>query len=174
MSYISIHKFDIDAFKADVLKSDLIRDPKGHLSDLCKQYYHVLKALFHKNAPITTKYVSQKPPAPWLTPEILQSPDHNFNPVQVDYPQVNTLLASFTPASVDEVREIIMSSPNKSCDLDPLPITLLKACLDTFLYPITNIINASLCSGLFIEDFDQNGKRKSTNFLRSQHCLRKT
>ena len=63
-------------------------------------------------------------------------PDHTLNPVQLAYPQVNSLLASFTPATVDEVRKIIMSSQNKSCDLDPLSNTLLKACLDTLLYPI--------------------------------------
>ena len=58
-------------------------------------------------------------------------PDHALNPVQVDSPQVNSLITSFAPATVDEVRKIIMSSPNKSCDRDPLPTTLLKACLDT-------------------------------------------
>ena len=52
-----------------------------------------------------------------------------------------------------EVRKIIMSSPSKSCDLDPLPTILLKACLDVLIKPITDIINASLCSGLFPEDF---------------------
>ena len=45
-----------------------------------------------------------------------------------------------------------MSFPNKSCDLDPLPTILLKACLDVFIRPITYIINASLPSGLFPED----------------------
>ena len=59
-------------------------------------------------------------------------PENSLN-VQVNYPQVNSLLASFTPATVNEVRKIIMSSPNKSCDLDPLPTTLLKACIDTLL-----------------------------------------
>ena len=49
----------------------------------------------------------------------------------------------------------MMSSPNKSCDLDPLPTTLLKACLDSLINPITNIINASLCSGMFPDDFKQ-------------------
>ena len=48
-----------------------------------------------------------------------------------------------------------MSSQNKSFDLDPLPTTLLKAWLDTLLYPITNIVNASMCSGLFPADFKQ-------------------
>ena len=56
-----LHKIDIDTFKADILKSNHTRDPKGHLSDLCKQYYHVLKALLNKHASITTKSVSQKP-----------------------------------------------------------------------------------------------------------------
>ena len=72
VSYRPIHKIDIDAFKAYILKSDHIRDPKGHLFDLCKQYYHVLKALLNKHSPITTKSVSQKPLALWMTPEILQ------------------------------------------------------------------------------------------------------
>ena len=48
-----------------------------------------------------------------------------------------------------------MSSPNKSCDLDPIPTTFSKACLDTLLYPITNSVNASLCSGLFRDNFKQ-------------------
>ena len=34
----------------------------------------------------------------------------NLNPVHVDYPQANSQLASFTTATVDEVRKIIMSS----------------------------------------------------------------
>ena len=36
-----------------------------------------------------------------------------------------------------------MPSPNKSCDLDPLPTKLFKAFPDTFtgFYPITNIVN---------------------------------
>ena len=80
-------------------------------------------------------------------------PDHILNPVQLDTPQVNSPLASFKPATVDEVRKIIMSSPNKSCDLAPLSITLLNACFDTLLYP--NIVNASLCFGLFPGDFKQ-------------------
>ena len=46
-----------------------------------------------------------------------------------------------------------MSSPSKCCDLDPLPTVLLKACLDVLIKPITDIINASLCSVLFPEDF---------------------
>ena len=69
--------------------------------------------------------------------------------------QINHPLAAFTPATVDEVKKIIMSSRNMSCDLDPLPTTQLKACLDSLINPTTNIINASLCSVLFPDDFKQ-------------------
>ena len=31
----------------------------------------------------------------------------------------------FTPATVEEVRRIIISSPNKCCDIDPVPTVLL-------------------------------------------------
>ena len=47
-----------------------------------------------------------------------------------------------------------MSSSSKSCDLDPIPTILLKACLDVLIKPIiTDIINASLCYGFFHDDF---------------------
>ena len=67
----------------------------------------------------------------------------------MDSTRVNSLRVSFEPVTADEVKKIIMSSPNKSCELDSLPTVLLKYCLDTLLKPITYVINASLCSGLF-------------------------
>ena len=50
----------------------------------------------------------------------------------VDNKQINDLLVSFTPATVDEVKKIIIMPPNRSCDLDPILNTLLKACLDNY------------------------------------------
>ena len=46
-----------------------------------------------------------------------------------------------------------MSSPNVSSDLDLLPTTLLKACLDSVLGQITNVTVLSLNSGQFPDDF---------------------
>ena len=71
--YIPIRKISIAALKADIFKSHLIIKPKGHLSDLCGQYYQVLKAILNKHAGVRSIFVQQKPPAPWMTPEILQS-----------------------------------------------------------------------------------------------------
>ena len=78
---------------------------------------------------------------------------HTPHTVHADFPQLNFQLASFAPATTTEVRKIIMSSPSKSCDLDPIPTILLKACLEVLIKPITDITNASLCYGFFTDDF---------------------
>ena len=78
-----------------------------------------------------------------------------LNKVEVQPPPISSLLSSFTPATAEEVRQIIMSSPNKFCDLDPMPTVLLKACIDTLLGTITNIVNVSLRTGIFPDDFKQ-------------------
>ena len=55
----------------------------------------------------------------------------------------------FPLASEEEVRRIIMTAPNKSCDLDPIPAPLLKLCLDVLITPITSMVNMSLSQGIF-------------------------
>ena len=55
-------------------------------------------------------------------------------------------LQRFLPATHDEVKRIITHSPNKSCDLDPIPTRLLRQCLDHFVPLITAIINKSLAT----------------------------
>jgi len=52
------------------------------------------------------------------------------------------MVEMFRPTS--EVKEIIMKSSNKSYDLDPLPIWLLKKGLDQLLPLITAIVNRSM------------------------------
>ena len=46
--------------------------------------------------------------------------------------------------SEEEVFKIIKSSPNKSCDLYPIPTSLVLDCIGVLLTPITNIVNCSL------------------------------
>ena len=60
---------------------------------------------------------------------------------------------AFKPASLTEVSKLILSSPNKSRELDPIPTFLLKSCLHTLFIPITKIIHLSLCSGVFPSQF---------------------
>ena len=62
------------------------------------------------------------------------------------------VLCQFTPATTDEISKLISSSNNSTCDLDPIPTSLLKKC--PILIPtITNIINLSLATGLFPDNF---------------------
>ncbi|KAH3771476.1 hypothetical protein DPMN_172795 [Dreissena polymorpha] len=44
----------------------------------------------------------------------------------------------------EEVEKIIMQSPNKSCELDPIPTWLLKECKTELLPILTKIINLSM------------------------------
>ena len=47
-------------------------------------------------------------------------------------------LQRFLSVTDDEVKRIITNSPNKSCDLDPIPTRLLRQCLDHFVPLLTN------------------------------------
>ena len=46
---------------------------------------------------------------------------------------------------------MITSGKKKSCILDPIPVTLLSACLDPLLPVITNMVNLSLRNGYFAD-----------------------
>ncbi|PIK45093.1 hypothetical protein BSL78_18046 [Apostichopus japonicus] len=56
-------------------------------------------------------------------------------------------LDMWEPATEDELKRIIMSSPSKSCGLDPLPTNLLKQCVTPLLPVISTIVNNSLITG---------------------------
>ena len=58
-----------------------------------------------------------------------------------------TPLTYFKTVSSEFVKSIIMSSPNKSCALDPLPTHILNLTLDSVVDCITDIINESLITG---------------------------
>ena len=62
----------------------------------------------------------------------------------INNPEIKSALASLQPASEEEVRKIIMQSPSKTCDLDPIPTWLVKDCIDELLPVITQVVNISL------------------------------
>ena len=51
------------------------------------------------------------------------------------------------------MKECILNSAPKSCDLDPIPSKLLMECLDSILPSLTDIFNSSLASGIFPQCF---------------------
>ena len=62
--------------------------------------------------------------------------------------QCDSILTHFEEASEDEVRQIIIDSATKLCELDAIPTWLLKECLDTLLPVITKITNLSMSTGM--------------------------
>ena len=80
--------------------------------------------------------------------DLIDDSEPNYSPFFTG----NTMCA-FEEVSIEEVRKIIISAPNKSCELDALPTELLKGCLDVLLEPITSVINTSIRTGIVPDIF---------------------
>ena len=61
--------------------------------------------------------------------------------------------SKFSPLTEEKVRKLINSSTKKNCTLDPMPTPLVVDCIDVLLRIITKMINLSLESGLFADDW---------------------
>ena len=59
------------------------------------------------------------------------------------------LFNRFQPVTVDEVRKLISSCPNKSCGNDAMPTQMVKDCIDELLPAISSMINLSLTESHF-------------------------
>lgn len=66
--------------------------------------------------------------------------------------QEGSAFGTFNCVSVEELLELAQELPNKSCDLDPLPMWLFKACLPELINIIHYIVNESLKTGVFPTD----------------------
>lgn len=66
-------------------------------------------------------------------------------PAQASVPPVPNG-ASLRPVEHGDVVKIINKSPNKSCDLDPVPTWMMKQLVDTTAPVITDIVNKSITS----------------------------
>ena len=82
-------------------------------------------------------------------------PDKVQNIPQVQKPEIRSKMNVFERASEDEIKKLILSSSSKSCDLDPMPTSVLKNCLDILLTPITDIINISMETSTFPQNFKE-------------------
>ena len=71
--YRNLKAINIEAFKAEIVNSDLIKNPKGNVVILAMQYHRVLSTLLDLRAPLITKSIYPKPPNPWISPDILAS-----------------------------------------------------------------------------------------------------
>ena len=58
-------------------------------------------------------------------------------------------ISAFEPLSTCDVTKIIFGMKIKSCEIDPIPMKLLKEILPSVIEPITKIVNTSLQQGIF-------------------------
>ena len=61
----------------------------------------------------------------------------------------------FERATENEIKKLILNSSSKSGDLDPIPTSVLKNCFDILLTPITDIINISMETNTFPQNFKE-------------------
>ena len=64
----------------------------------------------------------------------------------------NIELSEMRPSTIKEVRKLITSYSNKSCELDPVPTWLLTKCLHELLPLLSALINKSLSAGIFSKE----------------------
>ncbi len=53
-----------------------------------------------------------------------------------DQPKYTSLPTEFKSLNEDKVKKLILESPNKHCELDPIPTSLLRECIGEIL-PLT-------------------------------------
>ena len=85
--------------------------------------------------------------------DILNSKICSGNQIKPSY--TPPTFCSFNPVSEDDVKKLIAASPNKACDLDPCPTSLVKECGELLAKPLMSIINHSLSTGVFPTQFKQ-------------------
>ena len=64
-------------------------------------------------------------------------------------PDTRKVLQNLSCVTADEVCHLVLRAPCKSSDLDPIPTSLVKDCIDILITPITSIINLSFTEGSF-------------------------
>ena len=73
------------------------------------------------------------------------------NPVEFS----GTVFAEFQLVTEDFVKTAVQEMPQKSCDLDPIPTSVLYDCLKEIIPIVTSIINKCLSSGIVPQCFKQ-------------------
>ena len=69
--------------------------------------------------------------------------------VEVHPPSMPPSFMEFKPISSSDLKRYVMASPTKSCELDPVPTSLLKKILPSVSQLLTAIVNSSITLGTF-------------------------
>ena len=118
-----------------------------------KQLFRVANKLLHRNkkSPLPL-HVSDQSLAvsfsKFFTSKIALIRDALPPPVPAVCSSPASTLTTLRSASHDEISIFMLKSPAKSCDLDPIPTSLLRQCSNSIVPAITMIINHSLKSSV--------------------------
>lgn len=69
--------------------------------------------------------------------------------VSAVHPPTTSSLENWNVLTSDDIMQVVMASRTRSCDLDPLPTSLLKTHINELIMCITSIINTSFSTGQF-------------------------
>ena len=82
-------------------------------------------------------------------------PDKVHNIPSVQKSEISSKMNSFERATEDKIKKLILSSSSKQCDLDPIPTSVLKNCLDILVTPVIYIINILIDTSTFPKKFKE-------------------
>ena len=88
--------------------------------------------------------------------EKIQNIHDKFTGIKEIEPSINEqvpLLGKFLPLSCNEIHKEILSMNNKTCESDHIPTEIHKRLLPELLGTITEIVNLSLCTGSFAQNW---------------------
>ena len=80
-------------------------------------------------------------------------PPVNQSPHFPQPPRISPKLTGFRLTDISEITKLVLQSPTKQCELDPIPTFLLKESISVLAPTITEIVNLSLSSGTFPSSF---------------------
>ena len=67
--------------------------------------------------------------------------------------QLTTVMCSVNQNKKTRLTTVVQEMPQKSCDLDPIPTSVLYDCFDEIIPIVTSIMNKSLSSGIVPQCF---------------------
>jgi hypothetical protein len=118
-----------------------------------KQLWRCLNTiLLRDNVPVNTTVITAQSLSSFFIDKVarVRQATHTCPPAVFTGPCLNQL-NDFILCSVDDIRRVIIQSPGKSCDLDPLPYSLLMTSLSDILPFLCLVCNSSLSSGVLPE-----------------------
>ena len=162
---IYVHKQIYDSIKQKVTNlvdkaKQAYYSAKIQSSTTCKQLFQNFNTILGKSrsSPLPSTFDSDNLPnvfSDYFTEKICTIKNNFPPPNPTAFPDTSFAgipLLTFEPVTDEFVLKIINSASAKSCELDPIPTTLLYENRDILLPTITNIINTSLTTGVVPRD----------------------